>query len=220
MDVRSANPAKNGARLVFLSGGVAFSSELIIIRGESQPIINQELAGARLGVTSAMEGFPTSYVRSANFERHVMEFINNWQAEPILNDYITRRMEQLGIKLSAIGIIDDTEAGSAFSAGTFQGGRNAVVGRFPAAANLTKGGIHVDAGVFDSALEPTSPSWASASLRDRIDAVIVHEYLEYQSNLRFGARHLDAISLGPSTNMPVSEGALRILQEKALFTNL
>ncbi len=150
--------------------------------------------------------------RSQYFERHVIEFLNEWQAEPILESYIHQRMQELGVRASQIGIIDDVETGMAFSLEHFMGGRNTRPAWLP---EVTKGGINVDAGVFNPDLIASkAQSWVAASLRDRIDAVIIHELTEYNSRFPTpGLRHESAILRSPSTTANISPGAKKILEE-------
>jgi hypothetical protein len=143
--------------------------------------------------------------RSQYFERHVIEFLNEWQAELVLESYIRLRMQELGIRPSQIGIIDDVETGGAFSLEHFMGGRNTRPAWLP---GVEKGGINVDPGIFNpDFLADKAPSWATTSLRDRIDAVIIHELMEYNSRFpTTGLRHDSAILRAPSTTANISPG--------------
>ena len=92
---------------------------------------------------------------------------------------------------------------------------NLVPGRQP--------GIALDHGIFDTAHPRMSsvPFWSRATLRDRMDAAIVHEYLEATlqppSHLRGLTAadwlHNEALKRAPDTTMPVTSGARRILSE-------
>ena len=53
--------------------------------------------------------------------------------------------------------------------------------------------------------------WAKARLRDRIDAIISHEYEE----LIHGGDHEAAIREAPKTNLPISDMARRINRARA-----
>jgi hypothetical protein len=152
------------------------------------------------------------YNRAQNFERHFAEFNNEWGVVAILEAYVRRRMQELGVRPGQIGIIDDAETGAAFSLEHFMGGRNS---RSAWNSRVTKGGVNVDPGVFNpELLAGRAPSWARASLRDRIDAVIIHELLEYHSRAaKTGSRHRSAIRRSPSTTAKISPGAKRILEE-------
>ena len=52
--------------------------------------------------------------------------------------------------------------------------------------------------------------WAKSRLRDRIDAVIAHEVAEARTG-----RHEGAEAMAAETDLPVSEGARRILRAMA-----
>ena len=77
-----------------------------------------------------------------------------------------------------------------------------------------KPGINVDPAVFDANAPPMGclETWRSASLRDRIDAVIAHEYTEVLAprGVNF---HLHALEEAENTSLGISEVARRILRE-------
>jgi hypothetical protein len=153
-----------------------------------------------------------AYNRAQDFERHFAEFNTEWGADAILERYVRGRMQELGVRPGQIGIIDDAENGAAFSLEHFMGGRNSRPAWNP---TVTKGGVNVDRGVFNPEfLRGEAPSWARASLRDRIDAVITHELMEYNSRAATTAlRHRRAILRSPLTTAEVSPGARQILTE-------
>jgi hypothetical protein len=70
----------------------------------------------------------------------------------------------------------------------------------------------LNSGVFNSELLVLHPSstvsslWGKARLRDRCDAVIAHEYHEGQ-----GVSHAEAERRAAQTELPVTDGARRIL---------
>ncbi len=78
-------------------------------------------------------------------------------------------------------------------------------------------GINVDLAVLD----PNFPlmrklaTWAQSRLKDRIDAVIAHEYTEVLlSAVTLGkATHIVALKTAPETTLKITEGARRILRE-------
>ena len=75
--------------------------------------------------------------------------------------------------------------------------------------NLTTG-ITINSGVINPELlkgKKGGRLWPKARLRDRIDAVIAHEYEED----RLGT-HEKALKAAPKTELPVNEGARRILK--------
>jgi hypothetical protein len=122
-------------------------------------------------------------------------------------------MKDLGVRPRQIGIVDAVETGSAFSMEHNLGGRNTRLAR---SAGVIKGGINVDYAIFDPQHLPLT-SWRSASLRERIDAVIVHELYEYNSGYPTTAlRHRRAILDAPSTQRRILAGARRILEDYRL----
>ncbi len=70
------------------------------------------------------------------------------------------------------------------------------------------GGIEVHPNAFDP-WDELGDTWNSAGYRDRVDAVIVHEYLEF-----LGHTHEEALGLGHLTDLPISERARQILQRQ------
>jgi hypothetical protein len=75
-------------------------------------------------------------------------------------------------------------------------------------------GINVDPAVFDANAPRVGnlPSWKSARLQDRIDAVIAHEYTEAlaPSGVDF---HLHAVLNAENTPLKISDWARQILRE-------
>jgi hypothetical protein len=138
-----------------------------------------------------------------------------------LNRVVANRMRQLGVPEDLIGIH------------TYPGLDDGPFVRFPSTqiggnvnAHLMPGrqaGIALDHGIFDAAhpLMSNVASWSRATLRDRMDAAIIHEYLEAPlqppSSLRGRAAgkwlHDEAIRHAPDTTMPITPGARRILNQ-------
>ena len=77
-----------------------------------------------------------------------------------------------------------------------------------------KPGINVDPAVFDANAPPMGDleAWRSANLRDRIDAVIAHEYTEVLAP-RGVDFHLYAVKEAENTSLEISEVARGILRE-------
>ena len=116
-----------------------------------------------------------------------------------LDAYCAVRMEQLGIPERLHGTRDLEGDGSwtAFIARDRQGG------------SLMEG-IAVNSGCLNPELlkgKPGSRTFAKASLRDRIDAIIAHEFEED----RLGG-HEAALKHGAKTELLVTDGARRILR--------
>jgi hypothetical protein len=128
---------------------------------------------------------------------HAEDFAHRY-AEP-LDQYCALRMEKLGIPEHLHGTPDLEGDGRwrAFIARDRQGG------------SLMKG-IAVNSGCLNPELLKGKKGcrlWPKAHLRDRIDAIIAHEYEED----RLGTHEL-ALKHGAKTKLPVSDEARRILR--------
>jgi hypothetical protein len=77
-----------------------------------------------------------------------------------------------------------------------------------------KPGINVDPAVFDANAPKMGKlsSWKSARLRDRIDAVIAHEYTEALAPQGVDF-HIHALKHAENTPLKISERARQILRE-------
>lgn len=149
----------------------------------------------------------------------VIDFTTRYSSD--LNIVVGNRMRQLGVPEDTIGIRN------------YPGLDDGPFVRFPSTQiggnvnpNLMPGhqtGIALDHGIFDAA-HPDMTNvgfWSRAMLRDRMDAAIVHEYVEATlqppSNLQGRAAvnwlHNEAIRCSPDTTMPITLGARRILTE-------
>jgi hypothetical protein len=154
----------------------------------------------------AMVGLPPSARgltgRPADLALHAKEVAREW--EDVAESYIQERMRQLGIPDHQIGA-PDYQRGSVrrvFLADEAIGGSYGTGRR-----------LFVDSGVLNPKLNAevigseASKVWAKARLRDRIEAVIVHEHLEAQ-----GIPHDEVVERAADTNLPISENARRILR--------
>jgi len=116
-------------------------------------------------------------------------------------DYLCgSRMIELGIPVGQIGSRVPGQGHATFMPQERSGG-----GNDPA------GGLTVDSGVFNPELLGTLPgsqAWAEAPLRDRIDAIIAHEFEE----ARRGGNHIGALLHAPDTELPIHQRARQILQ--------
>ncbi len=128
---------------------------------------------------------------------HAAEFARTWADR--LDEYCAVRMQELGIPAEQIGA-GDPEHGirwCCFNPYDLDGG------------NITTG-ITINTGVLDSGLlqgKAGATQWPRARLRDRIDAIIAHEWEEYRSG-----SHEAALKTAPATDLPITAGARRILQ--------
>jgi hypothetical protein len=128
---------------------------------------------------------------------HAAEFAHRYARD--LDAYCAVRMEELGIPERLHGTRDLEGDGrwTAFIARDRQGG------------SLLEG-IAVNSGCLNPQLlkgKPGERIYARASLRDRIDAIIAHEFEED----RLGT-HEAALKYGAKTALPVTDGARRILK--------
>ena len=157
----------------------------------------------------AMVGLPPSARgltgRPADPALHAKEVAREW--EDVAESYIQERMRQLGIPDHQIGA-PDYQRGSVrrvFLADEAIGGSYGTGRR-----------LFVDSGVLNPKLNAevigseASKVWAKARLRDRIEAVIVHEHLEAQ-----GIPHDEVVERAADNNLPISENARRILRSIA-----
>jgi hypothetical protein len=128
---------------------------------------------------------------------HAIRSAREWRE--VAETYLQRRMKELGIPEEKIGATDPYRRKPLH---TFD--PDGTVG-----GNITTG-ITVNSGVLNPALlrgKKGGKAWAEARLRDRIDAVIAHEYEEDRHNT-----HEAAIKAAAKTQLPISDGARRILR--------
>src|SRR5712671_6732712 len=128
---------------------------------------------------------------------HAEDFAHRY-AEP-LDQYCTLRMEELGIPEEKLGA-DDLRPYMPWCAFDPQGREG---------GNITSG-ITVNSGVLNPDLlkgQKGGRIWRRARLRDRIDATIAHEWEESKH-----VNHEAALKAAAKTELPVSDGAKRILK--------
>jgi hypothetical protein len=139
--------------------------------------------------------------RPADPGLHAQQIAQEW--EDVGESYVSRRNRELGIPNAMNG--QPTYGGDgrwrAFNPHGRQGGENTT-------------GVAVDSGVLNPELlkgQKGGRLWAKATLRDRIDASISHEYEE----LMAGGNHAAAIKEAPKTKLPISDAARRINRARA-----
>jgi hypothetical protein len=133
--------------------------------------------------------------------KHALRSAHEWA--DVAETYVQERMRQLGIPERQIGVRsrERNYRRVAFIPSEGDGG------------GITRDGINVDSGVLNPQLnaEEIGPSasaiWEQARLRDRIDAVIAHEYEESLAGTHEGAEMRAA-----DTALPISDNARRILR--------
>ena len=135
---------------------------------------------------------------------HARQFANEYA--DTLEDFVEGRMHTLNIPDHQIGLPDSSRGlpWAVFHPNGTTGG-SVVAGR-----------IAVNSGVFNPDLlterygSEVGKTWARSRLRDRIDAVLVHEVAESHAGTHEGAEALAA-----ETKWAVSEGTRRILRDMA-----
>jgi hypothetical protein len=131
---------------------------------------------------------------------HAQDFAHRWADR--LDEYCAVRMEELGIPLEKIGA-DDLRPHMQWCAFDPQGSEG---------GHITKG-ITINSGVLNPDLlkgQKGGRLWPKARLRERIDAIIAHEWAE--SKL---VRHEAALKAAARTELPISDGARRICRAMA-----
>jgi hypothetical protein len=132
---------------------------------------------------------------------HAIRSAHEW--EDVAEACVQKRMRQLGVPERQIGVRrrERNYRRASFIPSEGDGG------------GVTPHGINVDGGVLNPQLNSeevgphASAIWQKARLRDRIDAVIAHEYEESVAGTRKGAETRAA-----DTTLPISDTARRILR--------
>ena len=132
---------------------------------------------------------------------HARQFAQTWADK--LEEHCTIRMQELGIPDNMNGQPDYGRDGEwrAFDWRDGEGGRNTT-------------GVVVDSGVLNPELlkgKKGGRIWPSMRLRERIDAIIAHEYEE----LRAGGNHAQAVKKAAKTELPISDEARRLNKARA-----
>jgi hypothetical protein len=130
---------------------------------------------------------------------HAQDFARRWADR--LDEYCALRMEKLGIPEDKLGA-DDLRKGMRWCAFDPEGRTGGYISK----------GITVNSGVLNPELFKSKGRrvWARARLRDRIDAVIAHEWEESKT-----VDHVAALKAAPKTELPITDGARRILRAMA-----
>jgi hypothetical protein len=133
---------------------------------------------------------------------HATRFAEEWA--DVAESYTQGRMRELGNPDFQVGTTDIQRGGGrrAFIPYQVDGGGCDPAGRL----NVDSGALNPDpnaAGFGPSA----SAAWAKARIRDRIDAIIAHEYEESR-----GRTHSDAESQATDTALPISPAARALLR--------
>jgi len=118
-----------------------------------------------------------------------------------LDWYCTIRMQELGIPEDKNGAPDFDRDGR----------WRAFDWRGRTGGNVTSG-VYLNSGVLNPELLKGNGRriWRKARLRDRLDAIIAHEWEESKT-----ADHIAALKAAPKTELPITDGARRILRAMA-----
>jgi len=166
--------------------------------------------GRYAGVRAASPG---AYGRTGKFtpSEDVVDFANRWDTE--LDAAAANRMRRVGVPEEMIGL-SDTPFGRALETRAAQGGGNL----HPDWSGVSHPQLNVDIAVLDARLNASSPTWARASWKDRIDAVVAHEYAEVlYRHPDMAVRHSHAIQHAAETQLRITDRARQILMEDALY---
>ncbi len=139
--------------------------------------------------------------RPQDIADHASEVAQEW--EDVGERYMRRRMHELGIPVRMIGQPEYGGDGRwrAFNPSGMTGGSNTT-------------GVVVDSGVLNPQLlrgRKGGRIWPKLRLRDRIDAIISHEYEELQAE----GSHGNALKAAARTVLPISGGARRLNRARA-----
>jgi hypothetical protein len=172
-------------------------------------LLRQVQDGLRFRATIAHGNFGAPSVSEFAHVKDSYTRLANQQAASY-DRLIRQRMQQLGIPTELAGV--DQARGRIFNPNSIVGG------------SVDQLGIELDAAI----LMPTrmgryAPSWRTATVQERIDAVLVHEFVEHQfavaagRDVNYELTHQLAVQFGPqrAREMGVSGKALRILEEMA-----
>jgi len=150
---------------------------------------------------------------------HAVQFAQDWCDR--FEYHARRRMRELGIPEHRIGAYDvdyDFRHAAFFPKGR-TGGENSPGVRI----NLNSGLLNPELLAEGRSGADAAQCWQEARLRDRIDAVIVHEEIEglaIAEGQDFDTAHATAVAEAPYTPRPISAEARRILRAMAGHGNL
>jgi hypothetical protein len=150
-----------------------------------------------IGPSPSERGLPAV---PADPARHATQSAREWR--DVAASYVERRMRELCIPEDKIGA-DDPRAGKPWRVFDPEEGTGGSIST----------GIVIDSGVLNPDLlkgKKGGRVWAMENLRNRIDAIIAHEWAEDQT-----LDHGEALKAAARTELPVGSGARRILRAMA-----
>jgi len=145
---------------------------------------------------------------------HAIQFAEAWYDR--LEAHSRRRMREVGIPEQRIGAydLDFDFRHAAFFPKTRTGGENSPGARI----NLNSGLLNPELLAGGRSGPEAVKRWEKGRLRDRMDAVIVHEDIEglaVAEGQDFDSAHAAAVARAPDTPRPITEGARHILRAMA-----
>jgi len=139
--------------------------------------------------------------RPADPGLHAQQIAQEWA--DVAESYVQRRNRELGIPEGMNGQPDFAGDGTwrAFDPNTRTGGQNTT-------------GVVVNSGILNPDLlrgEMGGRIWPKMRLKDRIDAIIAHEYEELLAE----GKHVNALKAAATTKLPISDEARRLNRARA-----
>lgn len=133
--------------------------------------------------------------------RHALDFSLRYAEQMDFLAY--QRMLELGIDPDSIGSSDLTHGirHAAFNPFEGTGGGNGPGGRLIVDSGIFNPNLHADLG------KEVSYRWEKSRLRDRLDAIIAHEYVEFLTS-----SHAEAEACAAETDLPISDRARDLLR--------
>jgi hypothetical protein len=131
---------------------------------------------------------------------HAQDFSRRWADR--FDEYCAVRMQELGVPDDKLGA-DDLRKNMRWCAFDPEGRDGGSI----------TGGIIVNSGILNPDLLKGGKGgriWPKARLRDRIDAIIAHEWEESKTS-----DHAAALKVAPKTALSITDGARRILRAMA-----
>jgi len=141
----------------------------------------------------------------------IVKFVARYERE--FNEAVAGRMQELGIPEKSIGL-KGTPLDQPFESRSAIGGSHL----HPDWSDVENPMIRVDIAALDARFNASSPTWAKASWKDRIDAIIAHEWFEvHNKGATVAARHNATLQHAADTTLSITKNARQILVEDKLY---